>query len=52
MCVSAAALLMRLTGPIVLPGPREVVLLLCISAAQFLGQVLLNRGLQLVSAVD
>ena len=42
-------LMLRYPSPPVAPGWQECVLLLIISAAQFAGQILLNRGFQLVS---
>ena len=50
VCSSTIALLASLvtTGVPALPGQREVLLLLFVSAAQFFGQIMLNRGLMLV----
>lgn len=54
LLVAATALvplMLRYPSPPVVPGRRECMLLIVISSAQFVGQILLNRGFQLVSNV-
>lgn len=52
MSVTAIPLAARYPSPPVVPTPRQCAFLLSVVAAQFFGQLLLNRGFQLVSATQ